>query len=89
MAREVRNHNTVLLPTAFYLHLYSWVESDSLRRQMKSADLAKLAACFYPDAHEDECLTTAYYHLWVSAAVSSHLPFSTQADLLVLGFCVG
>ena len=56
---------------------------------MKSADLAKLAACFYPDAHEDECLTTAYYHLWVSAAVSSHLPFSTQTDLLVLGICVG
>jgi hypothetical protein len=43
----------------------SWIENDSLRRRMQIADFAKLAACLYPDALEEECLMMSYYHLWV------------------------
>jgi hypothetical protein len=56
-------------PEAFILELitrlFSWVESDSLRRRIQIADFAKLAACLYPDALEEECLMMSYYHLWV------------------------
>ena len=60
---------TFYFPNAFILELtarlFSWVESDSLRRRLQIADFAKLAACLYPDALEEECLMMSYYHLWV------------------------
>ena len=47
------------------VYSFSWVESDSLRCRMQIANFAKLAACLYPDAPEEECLVMSYYHLWV------------------------
>jgi len=45
--------------------LESWIKSDTLRHRMQIANFAKLAACIYSDASEEECLMMAYYHLWV------------------------
>jgi hypothetical protein len=59
----------IFVSTAFNPRLirrpFSWVENESLRRRMQIANFAKLAACLYPDASEEECLMMSYYHLWV------------------------
>ncbi|KIM74248.1 hypothetical protein PILCRDRAFT_14594 [Piloderma croceum F 1598] len=57
------NYDIVKKQTDIWLE--SWVESDSLRHRMQIADFAKFAACFYPDAQEEECLIMSYYHLWI------------------------
>jgi len=57
------NYETVKKETDAWVE--SWVESDLLRRRMQIANFAKLAACLFPDAPEEECLMMSYYHLWV------------------------
>src|SRR6267154_3367208 len=57
--------------------IFSWIESDLLRHRMQIANFAKLAACLFPNAREEECLMMSYYHLWVPCLSLSPTLFLT------------
>ena len=76
MGREVHPFRSRLPLRCLIACIFSWVESDLLRHRMQIANFAKLAACLFPDAPEEECLMMSYYHLWVPHFVFAFVSYS-------------